>query len=55
MYSFRSNGEFSFEKDAYNRYGCAIYTFDPTSTDLKGGNSSVNLHFYKIGISNIDT
>ena len=53
IYSLGINNEWSFDK-MFEEFGCQIYAFDP-SMDMKDGNYTANIHFYKMGISDHDT
>lgn len=52
VYSFGINNDWAFD-DAMARYGCQIYSFDPTM-NVKSHKRSDKISFYNIGISDKD-
>jgi hypothetical protein len=54
IYSFGSNGQFEFEVDMYERFGCEIHTFDCTMKKPAHCPSFVNYHEWCLGKENPD-
>lgn len=52
VYSFGINNEWSFD-DFMERYGCEVFTFDPTM-QTQDFDRSANIHFYQLGLENTD-
>ena len=53
VYSFGINNEWSFDT-MFEKFGCQIYAFDP-SMNMGDRDYTTNIHFYRIGISDVDT
>ena len=49
VYSFGINFEWSFD-EAFDRFGCQVYAFDPSMEDVEDHDHSPNIHFYRLGI-----
>ncbi|KAK6962366.1 methyltransferase-like protein 24, partial [Biomphalaria glabrata] len=51
VYSFGINNDFSFDDDVANVYGCHVYSFDPSMTNMpEVTNRSEKVHFHRIGL-----
>lgn len=52
IYSIGINNDWSFD-DLMEKYGCRVFAFDP-SMKMEDHNRSSMIHFYKMGISDVD-